>query len=338
MSDPIDHPPEQHVEPTAPPAVAPAPDRHSWMPWLTGAGFLVLIAAMSYAWRHPDTDATDALARQLGSLEGRVARLEQRPQPQMPDLAPLAARVTALEQRPPQSAAPAASPDLAPLEQRIAALEQRQTPDVAPLEQRITAVERRQPPDLTPLEARIGNLENASRATQSDLTRRLDANEGRIAALDKATRRAPLVQAAAMALAAGQKLGDLPGAPAALARFAHEDPPTEAGLRLAFPAAARQALSAAHPSVDDKPLLTRLWAQAQDLVTIRQGDHVLVGDPVAGVLERARADLDAGGLAAAVSEVATLQGAAAQAMASWLTQARSLLEARAALAAWATAG
>jgi hypothetical protein len=321
MSDPIDHPPEQHVEPRTPGAKESLSDPHPWLPWLTGAGFVVVAAALSWVWRHPDTEPTEVLARQLSMLEGRVVRLEQRPSPQAPDLSPLAARVTTLEQRPPpQNAAATAVPDLAPLELRIAALEQRRTPDLAPLE------------------ARIANLENASRAAQADLARRLDADEGRLAALDRAARLAPLVQVAAMALAAGQRLGDLPGAPAALARFAHEDPPTEAALRLAFPAAARQALGAAHPSVEGKPLLTRLWAQARDLVTIRQGDRVLVGDPVAGVLERARADLDAGGLAAAVSEVATLQGAAAQAMAPWLVQARSLLEARAALAAWATAG
>ena len=147
-----------------------------------------------------------------------------------------------------------------------------------------------------------------------------------------------LVQSASAALAAGQKLGDLPGAPPALARFADTNPPTEAALRLAFPQAARQALAAAHPVSGDKPLLTRLWAQAQDLVTVRQGDHVLVGDPTAGMLERARAALDAGDLSAAVTDVATLQGAAGQAMAAWLAQARALLEARAALAAWAASG
>src|SRR5262249_32859327 len=100
MSDPIDHPPERHVDPRSAPAPEYPLDRHPWLPWLTAAGFLVLIAAMSYAWRHPDTEVTDALGRQLAAVEGRVARLEQRPPPQIPDLAPLAARITALEQRP----------------------------------------------------------------------------------------------------------------------------------------------------------------------------------------------------------------------------------------------
>ena len=142
-----------------------------------------------------------------------------------------------------------------------------------------------------------------------------------------------------MALAAGQKLGDLPGAPPALARFADAAPPTEAALRLAFPQAAREALAVSHPAAaEGQPLLTRLWAQAQDLVTVRQGDRVLIGDPAAGVLAHARADLEAGDLAAAAADVAKLEGAAAQAMSAWLEQARSLLQARAALAAWAASG
>jgi len=82
----------------------------------------------------------------------------------------------------------------------------------------------------------------------------------------------------------------------------------------------------------------RLWVQAQGLVTVRQGDRVLIGDPAAGVLAHARADLEAGDLAAAVADVAKLEGAAAQAMSAWLEQARSLLQARAALAAWAASG
>ncbi len=322
MSEPTAELPDPPLEPPAPPTAQPA-RRHQLFPALTAAGFLILAAGLIWVWRHPAvppiaTEQTDALARQLNALEARVARLEQRPPPQTPDLGPLGARVTALEQRPPpQGGVPAAAPDLAPIERRLAALEQRQ------------------PPSLGPLEARLAGLESASRTMQAELSRRLDADEGRLAASEKAARRIPLVQTATLALAAGQKLGDLPGAPPALARFAAAAPPTEAALRLAFPQAAREALAASHPATEGQPLLPRLWAQAQELVTIRQGDRVLIGDPAAGVLEHARADLEAGDLAAAVAEVATLEGAAARAMSSWLAQARSLLDARAALAAWA---
>jgi hypothetical protein len=325
MSEPIAEPPEPATEPPAPPTTQPA-RRRQLFPALTAVGFLILAAALIWVWQHSavpptSTEQTDALARQVSALEARLTRVEQRPPPQIADLAPLGARVTALEQRPPPQGGTATP-----------------APDLAPLERRLTALEQRQPPNLAPLEARLAALETAGRAMQSDLLRRLDADEARLAASENAARRIPLVQAAAMALAAGQKLGDLPGGPPALARFADAAPPTEATLRLAFPKAAREALAASHPATEGQPLLTRLWAQAQDLVTVRQGDRVLIGDPAAGVLEHARADLEAGDLAAATGEVATLQGAAAQAMSAWLAQARSLLEARAALAAWAASG
>jgi hypothetical protein len=312
MSEPTEPPPPE-------PAVEPPPSRPRLLPWLTGAGFAVLAVALLWVWQHPivrpaDTEQTEALGRQISALEARVSRLEQLPAPQIPDLGPVAARVAALERRPPPEAAmPAAAPDLGPVERRV------------------TALEERQPPDLAPLQAHIAAVENAGREMQTDLARRIDT----LAAHEKAMARIPLVQTAALALAAGQKLGQLPGAPPALARFADVAPPTEAELRLAFVKAAREALAAARPAVDGEPLLARLWARAQDLVTIRQGDRVLVGDPAAGVLEHARVALAAGDLAAAANEVATLQGPAGQAMAAWLAQARSLLDARAALASWA---
>jgi len=318
--------------PAAPPTEAAAP-RYRLLPWLTGAGFLILAAALFWVWRYPfvappSSDQTDAMVRQLGALEARVARLEQRPPPQAADLGPLTARVTALEQRPiPQGTASApAAPDLAPLEARVSALQQRQPANLAPLEARLAALESRQPAD-SQLGARITALDSAVGSMQT-----------RLVTSDKAARHMALVQAAGLALAAGQKLGDASGAPPALARFADANPPTEAALRLAFPQAAREALASAHPVTEGRPLLTRLWAQAQDLVTVRQGDHVLLGDPTAGVLERARAALDAGDLSAAATEVASLQGPPVQAMAAWLAQARALLEARAALAAWAASG
>ncbi|HEX4172385.1 MAG TPA: mitofilin family membrane protein [Acetobacteraceae bacterium] len=339
MSDaPALPPPEE--EPPAEPAPPPPPEperpaRRPLLPWLTAAGFIILAVAIVWVWRHPivqpaSTEATDALGRQVSALEARVTQLEQRPESQVPDLAPLAARVTALEQRPvPQpSTAVQPPPDLGPLEARVAALEQRQPPDLQPLENRLAALEAKQQQTETNLSGQIAALENDSRTMRADVSHRADAAAS-------AAKHTALVESAALALSAGQKLGDLPGAPPALSRFADANPPTLASLRLTFPAAAREALGAARPATEGKPLATRLWAQAQDLVTIRQGDKVLVGDPAAGALERARDALNAGDLGAAVAAVGSLQGAAAQAMAGWLAEARALLAARAALAAWA---
>ena len=332
---PATPPPETPEEPAPPPPPHEA-TRRDRLAWLSGAGFLILAAALVWSWLNPYREPpaatpVDALAQPLASLEARMARLEQRP---------AAAPTPAVQ-----------APDLGPLTARMASLEQRQVPNIAPLEARIAALEARPPVDsqlagrIDALSARADSLETALRTMQSDLARRLDVDEARIAtaernagqisALADRMGRVARVQAVQLALNTGQKLGDVPGAPPALARFAATPPPTEATLRLAFPQAAREALAAAKPQSEGKPLLARLWAETQDLVTVRQGDRVLVGDPAAGVLERARAALDAGDLAAAVAAVGALTGAPAQAMAGWLADARALMEARAALVEWA---
>ncbi len=356
--------------PAGPPPAPPPPSRppqrarsRDVLPWFCAAGFLILAFALVWVWRHPAISPptiAQADTQQIAALEAHVVRLEQQ-QPSATDLGPLTARIAALEQRPATIAGqPSKPPDLAPLEARIAALEQRpatipgqpaKPPDLAPLEARIAAVEAKPPADsqamgrVDALSTRVDALEAAQRKTAADQAQRLDSDETRLATIernanqaqglaDRANRTAR-IQAAQMALDAGQKLGELPGAPAALARFATTAPPTEAALRQAFPAAARKAVEVARPATDGKPLLDRVWAEAQDLVTIRQGDRVLVGDPTAGVLARARTALDAGDLSGAVADIASLNGPAAQAMAAWLADARALLDARAALAQWA---
>jgi hypothetical protein len=124
----------------------------------------------------------------------------------------------------------------------------------------------------------------------------------------------------------------LPNAPPALAKFASTKPPTEAELRLSFPAAAQAAQKASQPNTEGKPFLDRIWTRAQDLVTVRDGDRVIVGDPAAGVIARARQALNAGDLQGAVAALDALTGDATQEMAEWKAKAQSLLDARAALA------
>ena len=332
---PATPPPETPEEPAPPPPQHEAA-RRDRLAWLSGAGFLILAAALAWVWLNPYREPpaatpVDTLAQPLAGLEARMARLEQRP---------VAVPTPSVQ-----------APDLGPLAARVAALEQRQVPNLAPLEARIAALEARPPVDsqlagrIDALSARADSLETALRTAQSELARRLDADDARIATAERNTGQISAiadrvghvarVQAAQLALNAGQKLGDVSGAPPALARFATTPPPTEATLRLAFPQAAREALAAARPPSEGKPLLARLWAETQELVTVRQGDRVLVGDPAAGVMERARAALDAGDLAAAVAAVGALTGAPAQAMASWLADTRALMEARAALIDWA---
>ena len=297
MTEPVIEPPVvEHpvVEHTAETPEAP-PAKRPLMALLSPLALLVLAVAIGVVWlRTTEPPNLGDTEQRLTLIEARLSRLEQPPLEQ-----PL------VEQpRPPQAAN---GPDLTP---RIEALERRPSPDLAPLQARIAGLEQRPPNDTAALIARVAMLEKAA-ARDDRLSR---------------------VQAAAVALAAGRKLGTIPGAPPALARFADANPPTEAALRLAFPAAERAALDASRPSEDGQSVLQRMLVRAEELVTVRQGDRVLVGDPAAGVLLRARISLEAGDLAAAVAALSDLRGPSAVAMSPWLAGATALRDARAALA------
>jgi hypothetical protein len=225
---------------------------------------------------------------------------------------------------------------LSAIEARLQQLEQRPVSvaklDLGPLTTRLDSLERRPMPDLASLQNRISGLEQRPAADMDGLMARLTKLEQTTARGERLAR----VQAAMGALAAGQKLGMIADAPPALARFANANPPTEAGLRLAFPAAERAALLASRPEQADSPFLTRVLARAEALVTVRQGERVLVGDPASGVLTRARKALDAGDLSGAIDALSTLRGASAAAMAGWVADATALRDARLALSALAT--
>lgn len=288
------------------------------LPVLYLIGFLILAAALAYLWRHPAgteqqgqrveslSERLEEARRRSDALAARLDALEARPMPAPVSLAPIESRLAALERRPVP-----APPSLAPLESRLAALEARPAVDVAPLSQRIDA-----------LQARLGTDEAELRRIAAGL----DAIAGRAARLGR-------IQAAAAALTAGQPVGEIPDAPPALARFAHEAPPTESGLRLGFEQAAAAASRASRPATEGLSFLGRMWARAQSMLTVREGDRVIVGDPAAGVIQHARGQLDAGDLAGAVRTLQDgLSGPARAAMAAWLDQAQALLAARAAIA------
>jgi hypothetical protein len=90
--------------------------------------------------------------------------------------------------------------------------------------------------------------------------------------------------------------------------------------------------------VANKGFFDRAVARLQQSVTVRQGDHVIVGDPAAGILARAQDDVTNGDLKAAVLALGGLKGAAAAAVSGWVAQVNALLEARAALASLAAHG
>jgi len=305
----------------------------------------------------------------LAPLESRIVALERRPEAAAAaptDLGPLTARL--------DSALAKQASDLQGIATRLDALDgqqataaTQQAADLQGVATRLDTIEgqqaaaaKQQASDLqavtTRLDAMEGQQATAAKQQASNLqgiTTRLDTVEGRLAAVEKQgggiagqisgiterAQRITRVQAATAALEAGQRLGDIPGAPPALAQFALDAPPTEAGLRLSFNKAAEAAQRASQPAImDSQPFASRLWTRAQQAVTVRQGDHVLLGDPVSGVLDHARQALDAGDLSGAVNVLNGLAGPAAAAIADWVGQARALLEARAALASMAARG
>ena len=345
---------------------------------LAGALFYLYRNPSMPAGVEQDAARVDTLQQQVDALTGRLSDLERRPAPAPVNVGPLDARISALEPRiaalEPRLAA--LEPKLAELEPKLSALEQRPAPaappppDFGPITTRLDTGFSKQDAELSKQGADLSQ-QAAALSKQGDelskqsvelskqaaslqgLTDRLGSVEGRVAAVEKQdsaitgqlggvaerAQRISRTQVAAAALDAGQKLGEIPGAPPALARFAYNAPPTEAGLRLSFNNAAEAAQNASQPgAMEGQPFASRLWTRAQQSLSVRQGDRVVLGDPVAGLLAHARQALEAGDLSGAVSTLDGLTGPAAAAMADWVSQARALLDARSALATMAARG
>ncbi len=344
--------------PEGPPPAAPAlpPRRRSVAgPVLGVIGFLVLAAAIAWLWRNPpapppnpaQTQALAALDRQVAAMATEVRALDQRvtalaarkpPAPPNPvDLGPVEARLTALEHRPAPTPAPpadmATKADVSALGARIDALAQKEG-STAALGKQLGAqgdTLARTQASTAALGKRVDGLEQTAQTRAADLAT-INHEVATLQAGAAGIERLARLQAAAAALDAGAPIGTIPDAPPALARYAATPPPTLSALRLSFPAAARAAAEASRPDVADKSLLSRMWARVRNVVTVRQGNQVVVGNPASGPLAAAQTALDAGDLAGAVVELAKLQGPAALAMGDWLAQARALLAARAAIA------
>ena len=317
-----------------------------------------------------DALTKEAVARQqeYDILSKRLTALEAKPAPAPVNLAPIESKVAALESRPP----PPPPTDLDPLTSRIEALEKRQPPDLGPIKSQLDSLGKQQAELANALPGKLNQVTQQATASLEPVKSQLDAlgkkqadaanaNSGKIGQvsqqvdalgnrLDDVEKQAKQnasdlgslknqaqqfgqLQAANVALNAGQPLGEIPGAPPALAQFAHNAPPTESGLRLSFEQAAEAARHASQPALtNNQNFVDRMWTRAQQSVTIRQGDDVIVGDPISGTLESARQKLDAGDLAGAVKALDGLAGPARAAMSDWIGQATSLLNARAAIA------
>ncbi len=308
----------------------------------------------------------------VAALNDRVAKLEQAAgqsdaaaKSAAGDTAAVASlgdRMTRLEQASGQAdaaakAAASGTAALAVLGDRLGKLEQAtgQTAQQAEADQK---AQQGDTAALSALNDRLAKLEQATGQVQSqdaadqkaqaadlqtltalnDRVAKLEQGAGVATGAAKDATRAIQLEAAAAALQAGQPLGALPGAPPALARFATTAPPTEAALRADFPRVADVARAQSQPDNASRSFLNRALARLQQSVVVRQGDHVVVGDPAAGVLARAQASVSAGDLKGAADTLGALTGPAAKAVQEWVGQARALLDARAALAAMSAHG
>ncbi len=309
---------------------------------MVAIGFLLLLVGLGYVWQRQeqflaqppavDPAAFAGLEGQVRTLQPRLSQLEQRA---APDLKPLESRIAALENKPAPAAPPA--PDVngavaaavGPLNQRMDALAKTNQTNEAALAAKVDAA-------VAKLDAAGNQEQDAAHqlvARVDGLEKKLAETEARATQQAAQAARALRAQQALTALESGKPLGDIPNAPAAAAKFATTKPPTEADLRFAFPAAAARAADASKPAGATMSIGERMLQHAESLVTVRQGDKVVVGTTAAQTLGVAREKLDAGDLAGAVAALDGLDPSAAQAMAPWRARAQSLLDARAALTA-----
>ena len=305
-----DHPPSPPVDDTPEHVVpVPSPARRDLAPWLYGLGFLILAGAIYYVWQDPRTAAETAEnASAIHTVQQRVADID--------------ARLTRLEQRP--------NVDLGKINARLDFLDERVL-DQTQLATRLDTLSGR----IESLAGREQTGVDAAKQQLDAVTNRIAAVESSASSLDAVTKRMNRIaklQQASFALGAGQPIGDITGAPEPLARYAHVAPPTIEQLRLRFSRDEKAALVALQPDDSNAPFIGRVLDRAQGLITIRRGDDVVVGNTAAIVLSHAHAALDVDDVAGAVNAVESLTGQPAQALAKWLSDAKALLAARAALA------
>jgi hypothetical protein len=309
------------VEPTPP---APPKKRAIFGPILVIIGFLILAGGEGYLYQlyHTLPQPADNSAQ----------------------IADLQAQINVLQQTPKTAATPAPSPAVPPTPAPAAPADQNLANQLASLSSLVNALQTQTNADHTVLntlqasnadlpkfQAAVTALQAQATADHAALTT-LQSSTADLTALTTKISTLSRLAAARMALDAGQPLGDIPNAPPALTQFATTPPPTQAALVLAFPAAAQAASSASIAGNATGSYWSRVLARLENLITISNGSHVIIGAPAAAILAQAQQSLNAGDLAGAVAALDQLSPTTQQAMGTWLTQARALLAARAAIA------
>lgn len=190
---------------------------------------------------------------------------------------------------------------------------------------------------ISKIEANLASLSTTTLADHAAITK-LQQQGGNLPKLVAKAQQLAAVAQASLNLENGLKLGTVPGAPPALARYADAAPPTLAGLKESF---GRYASAAARVAGDTTPqggFWQKVKGRVESLVTVRHHDKVLVGSSASGTLGKAQEALDRDDLQGALESLKALTPAASAAMKPWTDQASDLLAARAALAKMAEQG
>lgn len=199
------------------------------------------------------------------------------------------------------------------------------------------------------LAATVGDLRETTGALQERLAQAVEARqEARTAASDRAAVALAVLQlrdalrsdepfpeelAAVRSVAAEAPepmRASLDEAAETLSSYADEGVPSLVSLTAAFPETARRIVAAGSAGAEDD-WMADIKRRVSGLVSVRPVGPV-EGDGPSAVVARAEAQLDAGNLHAAVAELESLSGPAAEAARPWLEEAKARLAANQALA------
>lgn len=312
----------------------PAPARSSLAPALPGLAALLLAGvALYYALnpaipQAPSPEAVAALGQRLDRAEARLGAIEAKPapaMPAMPDLAPLTARIDAVEKAT-EGARTTAS----------RALEQAQTPpkipeapkvDLAPLVGRIAKLEA----DLGPMRQALTAPKTDVRATEAPNVPGVTPQDAAALAVVAGSLRQQIDRGAPFTreVSALEKLGAEPAKLEKLKPIAATGAPSAARLAQDFGPVSSAMLRAARPARTDGDIMGRLARSAASLVRIRPAGES-AGEDAPALVSRIEGALQRGDVAEALALYDRLPNDVKEPARDWATRARQRVDAEAA--------
>ncbi len=293
---------------------------------LAGAG-----TSLWFAFNTRDTatssEASAALAQRLDRLERRVGALENKPAPNIPDTAPLAARLASVDTKADRIAAEAArAAQLAEEALRKPVAQGSEPADLSSVEKRISALEQR--PVAPNDDARLNKIESDVASVAK--TAAASTHNGPAMAVVATSLQQKLQRGEAFAreMAALEKIGADTKSLDALKPLA-QGAPIAQKLAQDFSSLTSAMLRVAHPAQEDEDFMDRLSRSAASLVRIRPaGDSTQNNAPA--LISRMEAHLQRQEIEAAVTLFEKLPAPVQEVARAWATQAKARAQADAA--------